>query len=397
MRRGAWHQFGDKSQLCAIEQLNNGTGVGVIISPRDLSWTGAINYSKKYHELGAHVLIDQQFFVPDFLNKNLTSYPISQYRKTISLLHDISDSDLSKFATQLEKINRDLSTDGLIAPAVVHEAGRPDINRLNKRLFSVAKQIGDNLGVPTYATIILGNSATSSDQIMYSTLSQATALNSDGWYFGFEFDRERIPSSRRAILRFCKAGITLASTGKPILHAYAGPMALLSLGFGVTGVGIGHRQNLWHFTRGRWGPTATQGGGGNAPARFFSESIWGTIVDPDETSQLNTATRSRVLTHSPFSTPVASSLQWSRWDAGKHLVSVICKTAEKLAVNNNPHAIANDVITSLSDAVALHNRIQNAGLSLSDNTFSYQQNWIDALNALIRDHSLDFDYLDLLM
>lgn len=59
MRRGAWHQFGDKSQRIAEEQLERGTGVGVIISERDLSRRHAAQYAEAYHQLGAHVLIDQ--------------------------------------------------------------------------------------------------------------------------------------------------------------------------------------------------------------------------------------------------------------------------------------------------------------------------------------------------
>ena len=93
-----------------------------------------------------------------------------------------------------------------------------------------------------------------------------------------------LPSVRETVRRCCVAGLTLACTGKPVLHAYAGPMGLLSFGFGATGVAIGHSQNLWKFTRDRWMPAASQGGGGDAPARFFSKALWGTIIYPDETS-----------------------------------------------------------------------------------------------------------------
>ena len=37
MNRGAWHQCGDRSQRLVIEQLEAGRGVGVILSPRDLT------------------------------------------------------------------------------------------------------------------------------------------------------------------------------------------------------------------------------------------------------------------------------------------------------------------------------------------------------------------------
>ncbi len=82
-----------------------------------------------------------------------------------------------------------------------------------------------------------------SESTLYSLLSYATALNSDGWYFGYEFNQNRIPSNYEDILRFGSALLTLACTGKPVLHSFAGPLALLSLDFGATGEAIGHSQN----------------------------------------------------------------------------------------------------------------------------------------------------------
>lgn len=399
MRRGPWHQFGAISQLLALEQLQQGAGVGVIISPRDLAQNKAIEYAQRYHGLGAHVLIDQQFYVPSFTNRNLTSYPISQYRTKLSQLQQLSNSDLAALATELYTINNKLKTDGLIAPASVYEAGRPDIIQLNARLFDAAKQAGDRLGIPTYATVILGRSASSSNQVLNTILSQATALNCNGFYYGFGFSPERIPSSREAVLRCCTAGLTLACTGLPVLHAYAGPMALLSLGFGAKGTAIGHNQNLWRFTRSRWAPSPSQGGGGDAPPRFFSSNLWGTITYPDEITQLNVALRNQVLTHSPFSTAVSSTppfVGWPRWDANKHLVSVICSEVSNIAANNDPRANANAAIALLQGAVTLHGNIAASGVTLRDDTNAYQGNWLAAMNDLLINHSSDFDYLALL-
>jgi len=399
MRRGSWHQFGDRSQLLAIEQLQQGAGGGVILSPRDLPQHKAIEYAQRYHGLGAHVLIDQQFYVPHFSNPNLASYPVSRYRTQTAQMHQITDQDLAALATELYTINKLLSTDGLIAPAFVYEAGRPDIVQLNAQLFNAAKQAGDDLGIPTYATVIIGRSATSSDQTLSVILSQATALNSDGFYYGFEFIPERIPSSREAVLRCCTAGLTLACTGLPVLHAYAGPMALLSLGFGAKGSAIGHNQNLWYFNRTRWAPPTGQGGGGGAPPRFFSSSLWGTVVYPDEVALLSPALRSQVLTHSPFSQSVSPNppfVNWSRWDAYKHLVNAICSVVSNIAANNDPRANANAAIALLQGAVDLHSDIAASGVLLRDDTNAYQGNWLAAMNDLLNRHSSDFDYLALL-
>ena len=396
MRRGAWHQCGDRSQKLVEEQLQKKAGVGVIISPRDLSRKNAIAYAERYRELGAELLLDHQYYVPDFTNERFESYPISRFRKGISSLNKISDQDLTDFRNELRVDHEELKADAVIAPAVLYQAGRADIVQLNARLFAAAKRVAADLKLPVYATVVLGRSVTASDQTLQTMLSQATALSCDGWYFGFEFEEERLPSSRETVRRCCVAGLTLACTGKPVLHAYAGPMGLLSFGFGATGVAVGHSQNLWKFTCDRWIASASQGGGGNAPARFFSSALWGTIIYPDETSQLPAAIRNQVLTPSPFSGPVISNLPWPRWESGKHLVYLLANELSIMAGEKNPRKNAQKAITVLNRAITLHAAIQQNNVFLADNTNAYQANWKAAIEDLLRDNQGDFDFFDLM-
>jgi hypothetical protein len=396
MRRGAWHQCGDRSQKLVEEQLQQGSGVGVIISPRDLSRANAIEYAGRYRALGAELLIDQQYYVPEFRNRWLDSYPISQFRQGVSSLNKISDQDLADFRNELRVDHEELGADALIAPAVVYQAGRTDIVQLNARLFAASKSVANELKIPIYATVVLGRSVTASDHTLQTTLSQATALNCDGWYYAFEFEDERLPSARETVRRCCVAGLTLACTGKPVLHAYAGPMGLLSFGFGATGIAIGHSQNLWKFTRDRWMPPSAQGGGGDAPARFFSGALWGTIIYPDETSQLPSAIRTQVLTPSPFSGPVTANLPWSRWDAGKHLVYILAQQFSVMAGESDPRNNAAAAIAVLDQALSLHDVIERSLVFLGDQTNVYQANWKSALEDLLRDNQGDFDFLALL-
>ena len=396
MRRGPWHQFGDRSQKLVEEQLENGAGVGVIISPRDLAREKAISYAERYRALGAEVLLDHQYYVPEFTNSKLDTYPISRFRQSVSSLYKISDQDLAAFTNELRIDHQELKADAVIAPAIVYQAGRTDIVQLNSRLFDAAKGVADDLKLPIYATIVLGRSVTSSDQTLQTTLSQATAVNCDGWYFGFEFEDCRLPYVRETVRRCCVAGLTLACTGKPVLHAYAGPMGLLSFAFGTTGVAIGHSQNLWKFTCDRWMTTTLQGGGGDAPPRFFSSALWGTIVYPDETSQLPSSLRNQVLTHSPFSEPVASNLPWSRWDSGKHLIYMLANQFATMAIEKDPRKNANAAIALLNNAIALHTDIQRNNVFLADGTNTYQVNWKAALEDVLRDNEGDFDFFDLI-
>lgn len=399
MNRGVWHQLGDRSQKIVIEQLKMSIGSGVIISPRDLAKHKAIEYAREYHDLGASVIIDQQFHVPGFTNNNLRSYETEKFRQTISSLNKITEADLSKLASELRIQHHDLSADAIIAPAVVYEAGRSDIVELNSRLFSAAKRVGDDFGIPTYATVVLGRSVNASQQIMQSVLSNATALNSDGWYFGFEFSGQRIPNDQDQVYHCLLAGLTLACSGKPVLHCYSGPMALLSMGFGATATAIGHSQNLWQFTRSRWQDTGNSGGGGgDAPPRFFSVALWGTVIYPDELIQFPSRLREQIYTPSCFSPQNISvaPLPWSRWEANKHLLNQIGSKVTKIAANLDARACANLAIEHLNRAQLLHEQLEHEGIKLKDQTNTYQAVWANAMSRLINEHATDFDYLELL-
>lgn len=399
MRRGIWHQMGDRSQKLVQEQLQYGNGVGIIISPRDLSFPNAIKYANFYHEYGAEIIVDLQFYNPLFHNNLLEFFPINEFRVSVSELCLVKDNQLRGLADSLRMINGNIGSTAILSPALLYEAGRNDLVDLNSRLFSVAKQVGDELGIPTYATVLIGRSASVSESTLSSLLSYATALNSDGWYFGYEFNQNRIPSNYEDILRFGSALLTLACTGKPVLHSFAGPLALLSLGFGATGAAIGHSQNLWQFTRGRWElSTASQGGGGDAPPRYFSRNLWGTFVYPDELVQLSLSLQERLLSSTPFSSSLngVTHLSWTRWDANKHLLYIIGQTVNQISQAQNAMDCASFAIGLLDNSIQLSNDIQSSGLTLRDDTCCYQDNWRQAIIQGIDRFREDYDYLSLL-
>jgi hypothetical protein len=399
VRRGVWHQLGDRSQRLVREQLAAGNGVGVIVSPRDLSLGNAARYAEAYRGSGASVLCDQQFYLPEFSNAHLDSYPTSRQRVSVSDLMQIDAPQLAQLRDDLRVVSETLAVDGILAPAVLYQAGRTDLWRLNERLLTAAREVGAALGKPTYATVVLGRSATSSDQTLGPVLEQVTGLASDGWYFGFEFEPERVPSDRAAMKRCCAAILTLACTGRPVLHAFAGMMAPLSIGAGATGAAIGHSQNLWRFSPERWQPATGQGGGGDAPPRFFSRALWGTIIHPDEIAQLDAGLRGRVITPSGFSGPVTANppQPWSRWDAHKHLLAIIGVELTRLSAMGQARLSANAVVQLLADAVAVHADIRRTtGIVLADGTSLYQDNWRAAMEDVLRDHAGNYEYLEML-
>src|SRR5437879_13381826 len=122
MKRGVWHQFGDKSQRLVAEALETRDGVGVILSVRDLSFAKAEQYVEQYRDAGAEILADQQFYNPDFRNVHTASYPTDKYRLSISRLATLSDKETADLRIQLRSMNRTLRASAVLAPALVSEA-----------------------------------------------------------------------------------------------------------------------------------------------------------------------------------------------------------------------------------------------------------------------------------
>lgn len=396
MRRGVWHQLGWNHQKLVTELLQNDAGVGVILSPRDLSYANAKTYVAQYRANNALIVNDPQWFIPGFDNKQLNGYPIADFRNSVTSLTRVSDSEMFRLKESLVKENRELGTDALIAPAVLYTAGRTDVIQLNRRLHQVACDAAAQLGIPCYGTAFLGQSITNSIQLIESTLSAITSLSCDGWYFGFEFPAERIPSSVEAVYRCLVAALLLAQTGKPVLHAYAGPMGILSFASGCVAVGAGPSQKQWRFCPERWEKSESSRRSGHTPARYFSGTLWGTIVFPDETALLPTTLLSQIYTESPFATSPPSAT-WPKGDEKKHLIYTICKGIERVASHISPTACRHSAATLLSHAIQIHRSIRgNYGIELKDHSTSYQANWCAALIKLEQNHRDDFDFLDML-
>lgn len=394
--RGIWHQFGDKSQRQAITHLTNHIGVGAIISPRDLSLTNAEKYCNEYSSLGACLLFDPQFHVPSYSNDKQATYPLDGIKAVVEALDGPS---LTALAYGLESINRSLKTCAVIAPAIIYAAGKPRIHEINEQLFNVAKAVGDSLGLPTIATVFIGNSAIASSSEISKILSHATALKAAGWYYAFEFSPGRIPSSVSEVVACGDACLTLAATGKPVIHGFAGPMSLLSFGFGASAAAIGHSQNLWQFHRERFAPTKS-GGNGGAPPRYFSRGLWGTIISPDELVRLNASLRGRVLVSTPFSDKFSATTipsDWSRLDAGQHLVHVIANTVTPISCKSTARLCAAEAIKVLDVAIKLHSDIVVSGALLKEESQNtYQANWRTAVTQFLSKNTDNLDFLEML-
>jgi hypothetical protein len=397
MKSGAWHQFGDRSQKLALEQLELGVGKGVVVSARDLSYEKAAEYASKYRDADGDVLLDLQFYLPESRVGRISSYEdLNKFRMSTSRLQKLGDKGLSDLSRGIEGVSKRVGVAAVVAPSVILEAGRADIADLNARLFAAAKSAGDTLGVPTYASAMLSQSVLSSVHTLDETMSMVTQQDAAGWYFGVEFGDMRVPATHNLALRLCDIGITLACTGKPVFHAFAGPMCILSPCFGATAAGIGHSQNLWQFRRTRLQPSEGGGGGGDAPPRLFSKPLWGTIVYEDEFALLTPETREAILTPTPYCSAVKAKppyLQWNRWDANKHLVCVLAQYSDEALLERDPGSATDAAIQRLREAQGLHAKIAGEGVALTDQTNGYQHPWRAALESLKSKGDSDFELI----
>jgi hypothetical protein len=395
MRRGAWHQCGHQSQILIGELMQAGVGVGAILSPKDLSLDNARRYAEQYRSLGMGILFDPQFYQPEFAAGRLGTYPTLAFRQSIGALGALPPGAIAGLAQAIEDENRELGSDAVIAPAIPYEAARPDIIDLNALLFEAAKAAGDAIGIPTFSTVVLSDSATN-EGVVSNILSSATALNADGWYFGFEFDaQQRLPTDSGAVYRYCSAGLTLAGTGKPVLHAYAGPLSLVAYGAGARAVGLGIWQNLWGFTRSRFQQRLGSGGGGDAPPRYFSAPLWGTVIYPDEFQLLAPPLRAQITQHSPYSQNISPGVAWSKRLSQKHMIHILVEQTNILAQMVNARQAMNSAVATLNSAAAIHSAIRASGIRLKDNTDTYQSPWASAGATSIIQNSNDYDWLEM--
>lgn len=396
MRSGVWHQCGDRSQKLALEEAAEGVGVGVIISPRDLTTESARTYAEQYRVADLDVALDPQFHVVGSTVGKLSSWSFNDLRDSVTSLAKFEAKDVDALARILERENRAVRASMIIAPALVYEAGRSDLVDANRRLFEAAKRAGDAIGIPTIGTAIIGRSSADTDRSFSEALSAATAVPADGWYYAVEFGTERIPSSEGDVYRAAAGLLLLASGGKQVFQAFAGPLGLLGVAAGATAVGIGHSQNLWQFTRSRWAEAERGGGGGKAPARLFSRILWGTVVYPDELPFLPEDLRSEVVEESPFATPLAYTApfpQLSRWDGGKHLVWVVGDEIQGVLSENSPGVRLSAAIARLEGAVKAHKQIR---VTLKDESATYQAPWLRALRRLQSDRKDELAVLEML-
>ncbi|WIW50348.1 hypothetical protein ML401_34890 (plasmid) [Bradyrhizobium sp. 62B] len=156
-----WHQLGFNTQLVVKEFLQ--AGVGVIVSPKDLAHDKALEHASQYKSDGPDVLLNPQFYVPEYSAGKVGTYPTAAFRQPITTLGAVTERDLHGLARALEDENRKFGTSAVVAPALPYEAARPDIEALNSKLFRAAKKAGDAIGVPTYGTVAISQTLSTMD------------------------------------------------------------------------------------------------------------------------------------------------------------------------------------------------------------------------------------------
>lgn len=400
MKRGMWHQLGDRGQKIALEQFEHGIGAGVVISPRDLSHAQAISYSSQYRDLGADILFDPQFYVPSNRVGKISTYEdLLDFRVSESKLIQHSQSEFKRLAKALKSFARDLQCSAVMSPAVAMQAGQPEAVQLNLDLLRTAKDAANDLEIPVYATVPVGDSLALSESELSEVLSSFTSNEVDAWVLMLDTGADGICRSEQHLASLCKTVLRLAQTGLPVMHGCAGPNCLLSMAAGATSIGVAHSKNMWRLPLSRFENTEG-GGGGDAPPRLFSKSLWSTFVFPDELVQMPTSIRDKVLSESPWHdldplSPEYFRSDISKWDTNKHLIYVLGQSIEEILTHESVAVRQGMVLELLESAALLHDEISEY-YSVKDSADMHQAMWVRGLQKFIRDHKSDLEYLDML-
>ncbi len=401
MRQGVWHQVGHNLHLRTLAVVKAGIGEGSILSSGDATYDSHKKTAKLLRSAGSQVLIDTQFHTPSLTNPRIETYPYNKYRLALTGQLRAGQPQLDSLAETLEEVNRELRTVAILAPSLIYEPSRPDIVDLNSELFSTAKLVGDSLGTPTIATVGIDSAVAASSIELDNILGHCTSLGADGFYLCYEFPSKLFRATVSDILTFSKTCLKLAACGVPLIHGYAGPLSLLSVGCGAQSVALSPFLSMWAFTKQRLEPS-TGGGDGSQPRRFFSTTLWSRIAIPDDLFFVPQASVSGLLQiHSPFSNVLANSdlsvVKWTKGDSEAHAVWAMGDVLNSLLALKNYRQIARQVIQGLQVAQEWHNHLRelNAHLKAQEETV-YHQTWISALTRLLAENSDDFDFLELL-
>lgn len=400
MKNGGWHQVTHGTQNLVHDLLGEGIGSGVIIGPRYLALDTLSGHARRYLEAGAEVWFDPEMYVPGFSKDHYNQYSSSVMRMPLpDLLQRVADTN---FLEAVEKAlivdNSQLGSTALVAPAVPLESARPEIQQLNQHLFSAARSAANKLELPVIASVAMGRSITD-PLIAARELAISTSFDPDGWLFQFESSDDRLPIDIDWLCAFGVSSLILASTNKPLVHNSVGPLGLLSIPVGASAAAITYAQNCWGFKRSRW-PLVVEkqrGGNGGAPRRFFSGSLWGTVVHPDETKKIRDAGLfDKIYTDSPYSDLVKNSPEadWTHAESRRHFVHNVISEIEKQKLLTSREAAAH-VLALLKEAVQRHNLIAQKQVPLKDGTNEYQANWHNSLAHLLKNYQIDYEWIEL--
>ena len=154
----------------------------------------AADYAQQYRALGASVLIDHQFYVPDFSNTKLASYPTNQFRDSISGLNQVNPQQLAGLRKRLIRFIRRSPLTALSHPRLyTKREGRTSLIS-TQGCSRPPRQWATRGDFQRMRRSCWGGSATSSDSTLAGILGSATALDAAGWYFSYEFSPGRLPS-----------------------------------------------------------------------------------------------------------------------------------------------------------------------------------------------------------
>ena len=362
---------------------------------RHLARDGAEKWCEKYKDRDADILLDVQFYQPKFVNNFMESFGLEDFRKSVSALGALGDNLTGQLTRKLVELNKELRTSAVLAPAIIFEPDNQKIIAINEQLFAAARQAGNELGIPTHACIPLSSALRKSPSATTKILSAVTSFDADGWNLAIEYGGEnRIPIESDWAEHVISSALYLVATDLPVIQAFAGPSALLSLSAGANAAAVGHFKNFWNFSRSIFEVVDSEMRKPKAQ-RYFSAALWSTILAPDEIARLEDKTWNGIRSDSPFGPNYKTDAIDER-TAHNHLIHTLANEAPRIANDNSIRKNLVKAQNFLLDASYRYEIVLNELGSVADTANVHQKNWADGINNFLKTNSDRVEYVDLL-
>ena len=320
-----YHQLGHQDEGRCLHMLQNGQGVGAILSPRHLDDNQLREYAQLFIHTGGELLVDPQFYNPVFLDE-FDDSPLGLGDYTT---HDLWNSSVQHSVVgRILAYQRELGVSRLIVPTPFAREGVTESwLDLVAGMTTVAREwlITEGEDVPLLATLSVPAPITAAEDERARLLNRIVGFEVDGFYLALE--SSLFPADTDFLSGVLDMVFRLKQNRFTVLLGYSGYWAYLCFPFGLDAFASGGFDNRRSFSFLTW--EIVESAPRRAPRnRFCSTRLLGRISFSDEAELLHSKDLWAALDDgSPYASilfegrppsEVDAAGQWKRAESFKH-------------------------------------------------------------------------------